>query len=330
MGKENSDTRLRLLTILKYLAENSDEEHIATMEALQSHLASQGIPSERRAIYDDMHALADFGYDIVFLKGARFGYYMRSRTFEGPELKLLVDSIQSSRFITERKTISLIRKIASLGSAYEAKDLQRQVYVSGRVKSMNESVYYNVDALSSAINQNNAVTFRYFDYDVNREKLYRQDGEKYTVSPFALIWDNENYYLLGYDEPAEMMKHFRVDKMDRINRLDRKRKGGKYFRAEDLSRYSVMHFGMYHGDTVKVRMRFAERLSGPVIDRFGKEVTMIPQNDGSFTVEEQIAVSPVFFSWIFSFGTDAEILGPESVRTEAAEYLESLSSLYRN
>ena len=328
MGKENSDTRLRLLSILKYLSENSDEEHIAKMEDIQSYLSSLGISAERRAVYDDIHALADFGYDIVFLKGARFGYYMRSRAFENPELKLLVDSIQSSRFITERKTIALIRKIASLGSTYEAKDLQRQVYVSGRVKSMNESVYYNVDSLSSAINEGTAVTFRYFDYDTKGEKVYRQDGELYTVSPFALIWDNENYYLLGYDEPAEMMKHFRVDKMDRISHLDRRRKGSRYFKASDLSRYSVMHFGMYHGETVRVRMRFHNRLSGPVIDRFGKEITMIPYGDDSFTVEAEIAVSPVFFSWMFSFGTDAEILGPESVREEAAGYLKDLGAMY--
>ncbi|MBQ3280845.1 MAG: WYL domain-containing protein [Eubacterium sp.] len=330
MSKNNTDTRLRLLNILRYLSDNTDAEHYATVESIQEYLSSQGIAAERRAIYDDMHALAEFGYDIVFLKGARFGYYMNSRAFEGPELKLLVDSIQSSRFITERKTISLIKKIASLGSVHEAKDLERQVFVSGRVKSMNESVYYNVDSLSSAINQSNAVTFRYFDYDVNGEKVYRQDGERYTVSPFALIWDNENYYLLGYDEPADMMKHFRVDKMDRINILDRRRKGSSHFKAKDLSRYSVMHFGMYHGDTVRVRMRFSDRLSGPVIDRFGKEVSMIPQGDGSFTVEEQIAVSPVFFSWIFSFGTDAEIVGPESVRKEAADYLKELSGLYKD
>ena len=328
MGKNNTDTRLRLLNILRYLSDNTDAEHYATVESIQEYLSSQGIAAERRAIYDDMHALAEFGYDIVFLKGARFGYYMNSRVFEGPELKLLVDSIQSSRFITERKTISLIKKIASLGSVHEAKDLERQVFVSGRVKSMNESVYYNVDSLSTAINQSNAVTFRYFDYDVNGEKVYRQDGERYTVSPFALIWDNENYSLLGYDESADMMKHFRVDKMDRINILDRRRKGSSHFKAEDLSRYSVMHFGMYHGDTVRVRMRFSDRLSGPVIDRFGKEVSMIPQSDGSFTVEEQIAVSPVFFSWIFSFGTDAEIVGPESVRKEAADYLKELNGLY--
>ena len=325
---QNGNTRQRPLLILRLLMENSDEAHPITMDDILTMLDKEGIPASRKAVYRDIDSLNECGYDIVTLKGARFGYYMASRHFEPAELKLLVDSIQSSRFITTKKTSELIKKIESLTSRHEGADLQRQVYVTGRVKSMNESVYNNVDMISTAINTNSSVTFKYFDYDTSLKKVYHQEGNYYSVSPFALIWDNENYYLLGYDEPAEMMKHFRVDKMEHISVTGQKRVGTEQFRTEDLSGYSVMHFGMYHGELQNVRIRFRNRLAGQVIDRFGKDISMFPDIYGFFNIDVKVAVSPVFFSWIFSFGTDAEIVGPESVRKEAADYLKELSGLY--
>ena len=329
MGK-NGNTRERPLLILRLLMENSDESHPVSMDEILQMLEKEGIPANRKSVYQDIDSLTSCGYDVVTLKGARFGYYLSSRSFEPAELKLLVDSVQSSRFITTKKTSELIRKIESLASRHEGADLQRQVYVTGRVKSMNESVYNNVDRISTAINSNSSVTFKYFDYDTSLKKVYHQDGVYYSVSPFALIWDNENYYLLGYDEPAEMMKHFRVDKMEHISVTGRKRTGTEHFRAEDLSGYSVMHFGMYHGELQNVRIRFRDRLAGQVIDRFGKDISMFPDTDGFFNIDVKVAVSPVFFSWIFSFGEDAEILGPTGVREEAARYLRKLSSIYEN
>ncbi|MBR5045161.1 MAG: WYL domain-containing transcriptional regulator [Oscillospiraceae bacterium] len=329
MGK-NGNTRERPLLILRLLMENSDESHPVSMDEILQMLEKEGIPANRKSVYQDIDSLTSCGYDVVTLKGARFGYYLSSRSFEPAELKLLVDSVQSSRFITTKKTSELIRKIESLASRHEGADLQRQVYVTGRVKSMNESVYNNVDRISTAINSNSSVTFKYFDYDTSLKKVYHQDGVYYSVSPFALIWDNENYYLLGYDEPAEMMKHFRVDKMEHISVTGRKRTGTEHFRAEDLSGYSVMHFGMYHGELQNVRIRFRDRLAGQVIDRFGKDISMFPDTDGFFNIDVKVAVSPVFFSWIFSFGDDAEILGPTGVREEAARYLRKISSIYEN
>jgi len=329
MAKKNVNVRARLLCVLDYILTNSDEDHPVSTEAIITHLAARGHSADRRTVYEDIHAIEAAGYDIISLKGSSFGYFISARTFEDAELRLLVDSIQSSRFITEKKTLSLIKKIESLTSVHRAADLQRQVYVSGRVKSMNETVYYNVDSLSDAINRSVMVTFRYFDYDITAEKVYRRGGAAYHVSPYALIWDNENYYLLAYDAEDSMMKHFRVDKMNRITATGEPREGAEEFTGIDLSRYSVMHFGMFHGDTVDVSMRFSTRLSGPVIDRFGKDVRMIPDGDDHFTVTLPIAVSPVFFSWIFSFGEDAEITGPPAVRSEAAAYLEKLVSVYK-
>ena len=326
MGGRNS--RERLLIVLRYLLEKSDSSHPVGTEELIAHLEEYGISADRRAIYEDIRSLSASGYDITQLKGHVFGYYISSRTFENAELKLLVDSIQSSRFITTRKTTDLIKKIESLASTHESRDLQRHVYVTGRVKSMNESVFFNVDRISSAINSSESIRFRYFDYNTSAKKVYHRDGMTYSVSPYALIWDNENYYLLGYDEDDEIMKHFRVDKMESISSSGLPRKGLDLFHEEDLSGYSVMHFGMYHGELQRVRIRFKDRLAGQVIDRFGKDVLMIPDTEGWFNIDVPVAVSPVFFSWVFSFGTDAEIVGPENVRNEAAEYLRSLSVLY--
>lgn len=326
---QNGYTRERPLLILRLLMESSDEAHPVSMDQILEMLEKEGIPASRKSVYQDIDSLVACGYDIVSLKGARFGYYLSSRNFEPAELKLLVDSVQSSRFITTKKTSELIKKIESLASRHEGADLQRQVYVTGRVKSMNESVYNNVDRISTAINTNSSITFKYFDYDTSLKKVYHQDGTYYSVSPFALIWDNENYYLLGYDEPAEMMKHFRVDKMEHISLTDCRRTGTDLFRTEDLSGYSVMHFGMYHGELQNVRIRFRNRLAGQVIDRFGKDISMFPDIDGFFNIDVKVAVSPVFFSWIFSFGDDAEIIRPESVRKEAEEYLARLLSVYR-
>ncbi|MGX8775178.1 MAG: helix-turn-helix transcriptional regulator, partial [Bacillota bacterium] len=212
----NGNTRERPLLILKLLLENSDVAHPVSMEDILGMLDRNGISANRKSVYQDIDSLVSCGYDIRSLKGSRFGYYIATRDFEPAELKLLVDSVQSSRFITTKKTSELIKKIESLASRHEGADLQRQVYVTGRVKSMNESVYNNVDRISTAINTNSSITFKYFDYDTSLKKVYHQDGVYYSVSPYALIWDNENYYLLGYDEPAEMMKHFRVDKLSGI------------------------------------------------------------------------------------------------------------------
>lgn len=325
----NGNHRERLLYVLQLLSEKSDSTHPVSTDEILEYLITKDITADRRAIYSDIRTLSSLGYDIVQLKGRHFGYYLTGRTFEAAELKLLVDSVQSSRFITARKTSELIRKIESLASTYEGSDLQRQVYVTGRVKSMNESVFHNVDRISTAINSSVAITFRYFDYDTSLKKVYHQEGKPYEVSPYALIWDNENYYLLGFDEKAEIMKHFRVDKMESISITDRKRTGTDLFRSEDLSGYSVMHFGMYHGELRDVRIRFSNRLAGQVIDRFGKDITMIPDDkEGFFNISVRVAVSPVFFSWLFSFGGDAEILGPASVREEAVDYLNSICRVY--
>lgn len=325
---KSSNQKLKLLYLMQMLLERSDENHPLTVQDMIDELSQHDISAERKSIYADLEALQLFGLDIVRSKGKSTGYYIASRDFELPELKLLVDSVQSSKFITHRKTLSLIKKIEGLASVYDAQLLQRQVYVRNRVKSMNESVYYNVDEISGAISRDRIIRFNYFEFDVNKQRRYRHDGKVYEISPFALMWDDENYYMLGYDQEAEKLKHYRVDKMTNIESAETERSGKELFAGMDMSSYSKQVFGMFTGSEQTVKLRFENRLAGAVIDRFGKEVMLIPDGNEHFTVSADISVSPQFYAWVFGFGTAVEILAPESARQELAQLAKSVSRIY--
>ena len=325
MPRESSQ-KLKLLYVMRYLVRSSDEAHPVTVQQIIDFLGGEGIPAERKSIYDDVEALRRFGLDILQVKiGRQSGYYVGSREFELPELKLLVDSVQSSKFITHKKTLSLIRKIESLASVYEAQLLSRQVYVKNRIKTMNESIYYNVDEIHTGIARDRQIRFRYFDYTVQKERRFRRDGGYYVVSPFALTWDDENYYLVAYDSTAAMIKHFRVDKMLDIGILDEPRDGRESFAALDMAEYAKKVFGMFSGREERVRMRFDNQLGGAVLDRLGREAMLVPDGESHFTVTAQVEVSPQFFAWVSGFGRLAQILGPDYVvqamRAHAAEVL---------
>ena len=325
---KSSNQKLKLLYLMQMLLERSDENHPLTVQDMIDELSLHDISAERKSIYADLEALRVFGLDIMQSKGKSTGYYIASRDFELPELKLLVDSVQSSKFITHRKTLSLIKKIEGLASVYDAQLLQRQVYVRNRVKSMNESVYYNVDEISGAISRDRIIRFNYFEFDVNKQRRYRHDGKVYEISPFALMWDDENYYMLGYDQEAEKLKHYRVDKMTNIESAETERSGKELFAGMDMSSYSKQVFGMFTGSEQTVKLRFENRLAGAVIDRFGKEVMLIPDGNEHFTVSADIAVSPQFYAWVFGFGTAVEILAPDSARQELAQLAKSVSRIY--
>lgn len=325
----STNQKQKLLVLLRFLQRQSDEKHPVTVQQMIEELARFDITAERKSVYDDLEALRGFGVDIVQLRGRTPGYYIGQRDFELPELKLLVDSIQSSKFITQGKTLSLIRKLEGLCSVYDAQLLERQVFVRGRVKSMNESVYYNVDAISDAITRDRAIRFRYFEFTVTKERRYRRGGASYRVSPYALLWDNENYYLLAWDGDEGRFKHFRVDKMTHITAQKEPREGGEAFRRLDMSAYSQQVFGMFAGEAAPVRMRFAGHLVGAVIDRFGKDALLIPDGEDAFTVTAPVVASPQFFAWVFGFGAEAEILSPPEVRVEAGRMAEEIAAIYK-
>lgn len=325
----NSRQKLKLLYLKDYLLANTDENHAVTVSDMKNYLESCGIPAERKSLYDDIDTLRESGLDIVSEKRDRnVWYHVVSREFELSELKLLVDAVLGSRFITERKSAELIRKLESLCSRFDAYALDRQLTVAGRIKSMNESIYYNVDKIHTAIRDNTRITFRYFDYNVRKERVYRHGGALYEVSPFALCWDDENYYLVAYDAAHGEIRHYRVDKMSELEETDKCREGEAAFEKVDVSAYSRKVFSMFGGESVRVRLEFADTLAGVVLDRFGKDVFLTPAEDGTFSFETEIVVSPQFYGWLFSFGKDARILRPQSVRDGFAEYLKQTAELY--
>lgn len=325
---KSANQKLKLLYLVKFLMQHSDEEHPVSTAQIIEELARNNISAERKSIYDDIESLRVFGVDIIQVKGKNGGYYIGERDFELPELKLLVDSVQSSKFITQDKTYKLIKKIENLASAYDGQLLQRQVFVTNRVKSMNESIYYAVDVISDAITQNRKIRYKYFEYTVSKERRFRHDGAFYEVSPFALIWDDENYYMLAWDSAANKMKHYRVDKMDRVSLTDSEREGTAEFEKVDMSAYTKTVFGMFGGNEQKVRLRFANHLVGAVIDRFGRDSIIIKDGDEHFTVSVNVVVSQQFLAWVFGFGADAEILSPEEVRSEMKSQIAALAKKY--
>lgn len=321
--------KLKILYLMRVFLEKTDEKHPITVAGLISELASYDITAERKSIYDDIEALRLFGLDIIQVKAKSTGYYIGTRDFELPELKLLVDSVQSSKFITQSKTLALIKKIEGLASIHEARELQRQVYVRNRVKSMNESVYYNVDDISDAISRDRAICFRYYEYTVSKERRFRRGGAQYETSPYALLWDDENYYMLAWDAKEGRMKHFRVDKMSGIRVLETPREGVAAFKKMDMSSYTQRVFGMFAGEKQTVKLRFANHLVGAVIDRFGKEIILVTDGDEHFTLSLDVVISPQFYAWVYGFGTEAEILFPESARTEMRQIALETAKLYQ-
>ena len=325
----SSYQKLKPLYIMNYLLQNSDEEHPVTIKQIVEYLGAQGISAERKSIYDDIEALRFYGLDIIHVDAGRFqGYYVAQRNFELPELKLLVDSVQSSKFITHKKTMTLIRKIEKLASIHEAQLLQRQVYVKNRIKTMNESIYYNVDAIHDGISQNRKIQFKYFEYTVEKTRHYRKDGAFYVVSPYALTWDDENYYMVAFDSEAGIIKHYRVDKMTDISTLEEHRDGKAAFEALDMAVYARKVFGMFSGEDVTVRLRFENHLVGAVLDRLGQDVMIVRDGDDHFTVSAEVVVSPQFFAWVCGFGAAAQIIGPEHVARKMADHVKGIAAIY--
>lgn len=330
MPREKSvNQKLKLLYIRDYLLENSNEEHPVSVAALISYLETRGIFVERKTVYDDIEQLRLYGEDILLKKGKNGGYFYASREFELPEIKMLVDSVQVSKFLTEGQSIDLIKKLESLTNRYEAGELHRQVVVRNRVKTEQTNVFSNVDHISAAINRDRTVTFKYFYYDLHKKPQYKNGGRLYEISPFCLIWDDENYYMLGYDAAARMMKHYRVDRMKSVSATDNPRQGGKAFSRIDISSYGKKVFNMYGGEEKKVKLRFVNSLVNVVIDKFGKSTMIVPDKDGEhFTVNVDVLVSDQFYSWLLGFVGGCEVIEPEEMRAQLGRIGRELTDIY--
>ncbi len=326
---KSANQKLKPIYLMKILNEKTDENHCLSAQELITELSAYGISAERKSIYDDIECLTQLGFDIVNNKSrTNGGYYLASRDFELPELKLLVDAVQSSRFITQKKSRELISKIEKLAGPYDGKQLQRQVFVAGRVKTENESIYYNVDRIHHAIQENAPITFTYLEWNLKKELHPRRDGKAYRVSPWALTWQDENYYLIAYDDEEEKIKHFRVDKMNRITELEnQQRKGIEAFREFDIAEYTNRTFGMFGGEPETVTLKLPATMVGIILDRFGRETDIRTLDDEFISVRVKAAVSGQFFGWVTGLGERVSILAPEHVKED---YLKFMNHIIQN
>lgn len=316
------DQKLRTLYLMEILLERTNDEHMLNATELCTILDQEyGISTDRRTIYTEMEILEKFGLDIQQKKGKNSGYYIGARDFELPELKLLVDAVQSSKFITEKKSKELIQKLEKLCCKTDAAILSKYVFIVNRPKTENETVYYNVDYIHNAIYENKEISFQYAEWTTKKEFKLKKEGAFYVVSPWALTWDDENYYLVAYDEVAGIIKHYRVDKMQRTKILKTDRKGEESFKNFDLAFYAKKTFGMYGGIDAEVTLECKNELAGVVIDRFGHDVWLIPQGEDYFKIKVLVSVSPQFFGWITGIGPGMKIIGPKDVKNQYKEYL---------
>lgn len=307
----SSNQKTKIWVLYQLLQKKGDEEHPISTARLLEELEREGVTAERKSVYADMEALRELGVDVQLSKGKEGGWFLGEREFELPELKLLVDAVQSSRFISRKKSATLIRKLEGLTSEHQARQLRRQVYVDRRVKTGNETVYYAIDKLHSAIAEGKAVTFRYFDYNVKKEQVFRRGGKKYMVSPYGLIWSDENYYLVGWDHQEEELRHYRVDKMAGLTLTAIPREGDESCRKFELAEYGQKHFHMFSGKEANVRLRCRNSMVNVMLDRFGMDAMLIPDGEEHFTLTVDAVVSPQFYAWVFGLGTAVELTYPE-------------------
>lgn len=325
-----ANQKLKLYYLAQILQEKTDETHYITMPEILEELEKRDVTAERKSIYKDIEELDKFGIEVEGeSRGKNYYYHVIGRQFEIAELKLLVDAIQSSKFITARKSKELIGKLETLCSEHDARLLSRQVFVQDRIKTMNESIYYSVDAIHTAITENRQIKFKYFRWNIKKEMELRHDGAFYQVSPWALVWDDENYYLVAYDVEADKIKHYRVDKMLKISTVDEKRLGREYFDRFNVADYSKKNFAMYDGREEAVTVRISNEMAGVFIDRFGIDISITPDDESHCLVRFNAAVSGQFYGWIFALGDEVKIVGPASVVEEAREWSERIYNQYR-
>lgn len=322
-----TNQKTKLLALYQLLLKKGDEDQPISVQTILETLEREGIPAERKSIYTDLEALQDFGVDVQFRRGRNGGWFIGERDFELAELKLLVDAVQSSRFISRKKSEALIKKLSALTSEYQAKQLRRQVYVDRRIKTDNESVYYAIDQLHTAISGRRLVTFRYFDYSPTRERVFRREGAAYLVTPYGLIWSDENYYMVGLERGKTELRHYRVDRMSELKTTQAVEEVPKALREFDIAEYGQRHFHMFSGREGMVRLRCTNRFVNVMLDRFGQDVMLIPDGADHFALTVNAVVSPQFYGWLFGLGDEVKLTAPDWA---VAEYRTMLEKALRN
>lgn len=321
--------KIKILYLMRIFLEQTDEEHPMSVKELIAYLNSLGISAERKTVYDDIETLRNFGMDILNRREHPAGFYLASREFELPELRLLVDAVQSSRCITNGKSRQLIRKLESLASVYESRQLRRQGFAENRIRTINENVYYSIDMIQRALTEDRQISFQYCEWTVEKKLRPENEGERYSVSPWGLVWQNEEYYLITYDEKCGRVKQYQVDKLQQIRIEKEVRRGREFFENYDIGELTSRTFGMFGGREVTICLEAHNRLVGVVLDRFGRDIMIHRKDPEHFKTLVRVNISDQFFGWIASLGSDAVIASPDEVRDKYREFLEKSLSNYK-
>lgn len=321
--------KIKILYLMRIFLEQTDEEHPMSVKELIAYLNSLGISAERKTVYDDIETLRNFGMDILNRREHPAGFYLASREFELPELRLLVDAVQSSRCITNGKSRQLIRKLESLASVYESRQLRRQGFAENRIRTINENVYYSIDMIQRALTEDRQISFQYCEWTVEKKLRPENEGERYSVSPWGLVWQNEEYYLITYDEKCGRVKQYQVDKLQQIRIEKEVRRGREFFENYDIGELTSRTFGMFGGREVTICLEAHNRLVGVVLDRFGRDIMIHRKDPEHFKTLVRVNISDQFFGWIANLGPDAVIASPDEVRDKYREFLEKSLSNYK-
>ena len=320
--------KIKILYLMRIFLEQTDEEHPMSVKELIAYLNSLGISAERKTVYDDIETLRNFGMDILNRREHPAGFYLASREFELPELRLLVDAVQSSRCITNGKSRQLIRKLESLASVYESRQLRRQGFAENRIRTINENVYYSIDMIQRALTEDRQISFQYCEWTVEKKLRPENEGERYSVSPWGLVWQNEEYYLITYDEKCGRVKQYQVDKLQQIRIEKEVRRGREFFENYDIGELTSRTFGMFGGREVTICLEAHNRLVGVVLDRFGRDIMIHRKDPEHFKTLVRVNISDQFFGWICGFGNKAVIMAPESVKNQFLDYIEKIKAKY--
>lgn len=320
----------KLLILRDIFLEKTDENHALTIPEIIKELSLYGISVERKTLYDDINTLTTYGLDIVVSKRSHSNtYYVASRTFQNEELQVLANAVASSKFLTNKKSNELIKKLEKLTSIYSAKELKRTIYIEGRVKNFNEQIYYNINSIHDAINKKKKITFKYFSYDLNKKKEYRHNGEVYAVSPYYIVWENDYYYLICYCDKHQNISRYRIDRMVNVDISEESHKVPNECELE-MAKTLRSTFSMYGGEKRIVTLELANELIDVIIDRFGTDVRITKHTDCTFTVSVEVQISPPFWGWLFQFGTKAKVIAPQSIVDEAKKEANALAEIYNS
>ncbi|MDD4291920.1 MAG: WYL domain-containing protein [Clostridia bacterium] len=328
--KQEKAYKIKLVKILEILRQDSDEDHYMPTPELLAKLAAQGIECERRTLYLDIQVLNDFGYEVLTEKrpGKPNGYCIVDRNFDVPELRILMDAVQAASFVTPKKTEVLLDKIADLGGSHRAELLKSNIVKFNTVKSSNESIFYSINEITQAIEQGKKVSFKYFDYDENRNRVYRKDNKRYFVNPLATVFSEDNYYLIGYYGKHEGVVHFRIDRMDVVELVPDQPKDPYKGEDIDLTKHKRQLFGMYQGNGQEVEFLADKSILDPIFDKFGESIELTVKADGKVSFKAEVQVSNVFFGWCLSFGDKLKVTAPEDITSKIEEYIGILAKQY--